>query len=284
MLSNLIRLVLLLTILFPSTWSKCIVEKPAAFPNESTTRVSTQNDAEAEAQRIWEQAVAAKGGREHLSSVRNLVIYSRADYLSRRGKTNEVKLVGLYVLPNKSWVWSDLRPDVFGLTVEMYNYETNMKYVITPGDPHHPLEPIEPNEKRGSRALGLAYYLLETKWLKPIPIKASAGKIGSKPVDIVQTTLNGQRVDFTLDRGTHLPAKVSYYTTDKNRTYVTELRLSDYVEINGIKVPQTITYHDGTKYKQSYQFNVEYDPEIFVKPPPLEAGPEAWRPKGKKMN
>ena len=62
---------------------------------------------------------------------------------------------------------------------------------------------------------------------------------------------------------------------------MTELRLSDYVEISGIKVPQTVTYHDGTKYKQSYQFNVEYDPEIFVKPLPLEAGPEAWRSKRK---
>jgi hypothetical protein len=53
--------------------------------------------------------------------------------------------------------------------------------------------------------------------------------------------------------------------------------LSDYVEISGIKVPQTIKYDDGTEYNQSYQFNVEYNKDVFIRPPGIEAGPEAWK-------
>ena len=53
--------------------------------------------------------------------------------------------------------------------------------------------------------------------------------------------------------------------------------MSDYVEISGIKVPQTIKYDDGTEYNQSYQFNVEYNKDVFIRPPGIEAGPEAWK-------
>lgn len=37
---------------------------------------------------------------------------------------------------------------------------------------------------------------------------------------------------------------VSYYSTYKNKTYVTPLDLADYVEVGGIKLPQTVRY-DG---------------------------------------
>ncbi len=31
--------------------------------------------------------------------------------------------------------------------------------------------------------------------------------------------------------------------------------------------------------KMTYQFNVEYNEDIFTKPPPFEAGAEAWKVK-----
>ena len=60
---------------------------------------------------------------------------------------------------------------------------------------------------------------------------------------------------------------------------ITDVDLSDYVEIGGIKVPQTVRYKDGTQDKKSYQFNVEYKEDIFTKPPHIDAGPEAWKVK-----
>lgn len=230
-----------------------------------------------EAARLWEQAIAAKGGRERLYAVRNLIISSRAEYRTSAFKKNQICQEGLYVLPNKSWLWNDLRPDVFGLSVTMYNYDTNMKYVISEGEPNNLPEPITDKEKKDPPLYSLLVELPETKWLKPAPVKAGSGRIGLRPVDTVQTTVNGKRVDFALDQKTHLPVRVSYYDVVKGKTYITTLDLSDYVEISGIKVPQGIKYDDGTAYQQSYQFNVEYNEDIFIKPPPIEAGPEAWK-------
>ncbi len=36
---------------------------------------------------------------------------------------------------------------------------------------------------------------------------------------------------------------------------------------------------DGTRYTATIQFNIEYNPEIFVKLPRFDLGLEAWRPK-----
>jgi hypothetical protein len=108
-------------------------------------------------------------------------------------------------------------------------------------------------------------------------LQVDVGSRGLRPVDVVQTTVNGKRVDFGLDPKTHLLVTVSYYDVVRGKTYVTSLALSDYVEISGIKVPQTIKYDDGTEYNQSYQFNVEYNQDLFIKPPSIEAGPEAWK-------
>jgi hypothetical protein len=230
-----------------------------------------------EAVRLWEQAIAAKGGRERLYAVHNLVVSSRADYRTSSFKKNAIRQEALYVLPNKFWTWNDLRPDVFGLRIEMYNYDTNMKYVISDGEPNHQPEPIADKERKDLFLNSLLPEMPETKWSKPALVKASGGRIGLQPVNIVQTIVNGKRVDFALDQKTHLPVRVSYYDVVRGKTYITALDLSDYVEISGIKVPQTVKYDDGTEYKQSYQFNVEYNKDIFIKPPPIEAGPEAWK-------
>ena len=257
-----------------------------------TKAANAEEKTQEEARRLWEQAITAKGGRKRLYAIQNILISQSANYkkqkfsLPRRyavspSKGNHVRTVALYVFPNKFWDCEDYRPDVFGILMHMYNYETGKNYVITLGEPHHPLEPIEPKETRESRTYGLVSYLLETTWLKPIPLRASDGKIGLRQFVIVQTSLNGRRVDFAFDRKTHLLAEVKYYSASNDKTYVTTDVLSDYTIVDGIQVPQTVIV-DGTKYQERIQFDVEYDPEIFVKLPSLEAGLDAWRPKGKK--
>ncbi len=230
-----------------------------------------------EVQCLWEQAIAAKGGRERLDAVRNLIISSRAEYRTSTFKKNHIRQETLYALPNKFWTWNDLRPDVFGLRIEMYNYDTNVKYVISEGEPNHQPEPITDNKRRDLFLSSLLPVLPESKWLKPVLVKASTGSRGLRPVDVVQTTVNGKRVDFGLDPKTHLLVTVSYYDVVRGKTYVTSLALFNYVDISGIKVPQTIKYDDGTEYNQRYEFNVEYNQDLFIKPPSIEAGPEAWK-------
>lgn len=241
----------------------------------SPTRETSQSNL---AEGLWEQAIAAKGGREALHGVRTLVISARGEYASRRLKKNQLRQEVLYVLPDKFWSWSDYRPDVFGLRVQMYNYETSTKYTISEGEPNRQLEPINEMDRKTRDILwALLPYLPETKWLKPELVGVKVGMVGIQTVDIVETNVKGKRVDFAFDRKTHLPIRVSYYRTIKNKTYVTPIDLADYVEVGGIKLPQRLRYEDSTRDKQSYQLNVEYKEDIFTKPTRIEAGPEAWK-------
>lgn len=174
-----------------------------------------------EAQRLWEQAITAKGGRERLYAVRNMVV-------SWRGN----KHVDLYVFPSKLWRWMDDRPSPIGLAVEMHNLERNLAYLTYPNDPESPRRLGQSG--RGSVPLRDAqlYYLLETRWIRPEPIGVTSGRVGRQAVDVVQTIVDGKRVDFYLDRELHLPLKVAFPAEDERGTYY--VMFSDYAPVDGI--------------------------------------------------
>lgn len=252
----------------------------------AVTRVATMDTADPqrktqqEAAKLWEHAIEAKGGRERLYSIYNMVISGQQDYITSKGRKNRVRREALYVFPKKYWFYDDYEPDVFGIGMHMYNFDTGMQYVGAPGDPQTRLEPINKTTKRTRLDGGPITLLLETKWMKPVPLKATTERIGLKKVDVVQTDINGVRVDFALDRKTHLAIEVRFYDAVNNKTYIDVQRFSDYTDVNGIKVPRTVKPSDGTVDKFVVQFNVKYNEDIFTKPP-TKADPEAWRPKNK---
>src|SRR5437868_6965589 len=99
----------------------------AQVNDSEQTRASREKE---EAQRIWDQAITAKGGRDRLYAIRNMVEYStgdfrpleirlRSDGLTSRQKSDDVKAryVTFYVFPKKTWMWRDDRPSKLGLTV-----------------------------------------------------------------------------------------------------------------------------------------------------------------------
>ena len=186
--------------------------------------------------------------------------------------------MGLYVFPAKLWLWDDYRPAVFGLWVHMYNFETKVKQVITDGEPNHPSEPILDKDayRKDDLVNAQLCYLLESRWIKPKPLKVSAEKIGSQVFDVVQTEFEGARYDFTLDRKTHLPIRFTFYTQYGGKVYTHVNTLTDYADVDGIQVPLTTRMEDGHTEKLSIMFNVEYDEDIFTKPLSIAAGPQAW--------
>jgi hypothetical protein len=227
-------------------------------------------------ERVWEQAIAAKGGRDRLYAVCNMVISTRKVTIGLFPKT-QVRREELLVFPNLYWFRDDYRPDVFGVSVHMYNYNNNTSSVFSDDKTNHTPKPTTDVQGRKALKNDQLSFLLESKWLKPTILKANTGRIGPRSVDIVQTMVEGERVDFAFDRETHLPVRVSYYDVVNGKTYVNVQSFSDYMDVAGIKVPQTVEYDDGSKYKAAFQFNVEYDENIFINPPPIEAGPEAWK-------
>lgn len=258
----------------------------ASKVTRAVNNVGRQESTQQEARRIWEQAIAAKGGRARLHAVQNLVISTVGNYTTGSGKTNTVRTEAFFVFPNKIWRWMDYRPDVLGLTVETYNFDSGINYIITSDNPPPMPQAIRPSETSKSHTRGLLSYLLETKWLKPELVSARTERIGRRTVDVVRTTLRDdvegfapedKCIDFAFDRETHLPIRVSYYHKrgDEEVLDVAE-NLSDYTEVNGIRVPQKGEV-DGSVEKISIQINVPYNEDIFTKPPSIAAGPEAWK-------
>jgi hypothetical protein len=255
-----------------------------------SSAVENEKSQELKAQHIWEQSLVAKGGRERLYSVRNMVISSSGSYKplkfkikpdgevsSRSGKQSGIFSEELYVFPDRLWSWTDYRPAVFGLRVSMYNYDTKTKYVITDGEPNHPAEPFTENELAGRGfPVTQLMYLMESKWLKPKLVKVTTERIGFRVVDVVQTEVDGRRYDFAIERKTHLPVRFTFYSQYKGKVYTHVNGLSDYTDVDGIKVPRTIELEDSHKEKSNISFNVEYNEKIFTNPPSIEAGHKAW--------
>jgi hypothetical protein len=243
--------------------------------------VLQREDSKQRAQQIWDQAVAAKGGRARLYGIRNIVVSSKAKYTHQR-KSYPINQEQLIVFPGKSWHWNDLRPDVFGLRVEMFNYETNMHYIVSPDDPHPVPEQIR-GRKRGPEELFLyaqVLNLFETKWFKPTLNDATTETVGGHEADVVQSRVLERRIDFIFDRQFHLLIRARIYHIRNNKEVLDDcIDLTDYADVSGINVAQTIKYDDGMEYRQTLQLNVEFDPEVFLRPTSIEAGPGAWRPK-----
>src|SRR5215207_8092295 len=90
----------------------------------AAVRGSEENKSQARAKLIWEQAIEAKGGRARLYSINNAVIVSRPIVRFDLFRRTQPDLVSLFVFPNKLWYWNDMRPSVFGLTINMYDYDS----------------------------------------------------------------------------------------------------------------------------------------------------------------
>lgn len=258
---------------------------PIGFP-EITKTESSHPDNRHEAERLWELAIAAKGGRERLYSVNNLQISIREKvwYGLRRVPFIEEDL---YVFPDKYWEWNDQRTTIFGFSLMMYNQDRDIDLWYTDngkgGSIVRPFDYVH-----GKAPLVILYdvqlkYFMETKWVKPIPISVQKMKLDGKSVDLVQTIVKGyptkdgtdeRRIAFALDQKTHLPSRVIYYTVTFGKEYSGGPRLSDYVDVAGIQMPSKVY-----GLKLVYQINVDYDEQIFIREPNVAAGIKQWSKK-----
>ena len=255
------------------------------FASAQTT--PTINDNKHEAERLWELAIAAKGGRERLNAVNNLQLSIREKVwygLKRISYITE----DLYVFPGKYWQWTDQRGSVFGLGIHMYNQERDINlWYSDHGKGGHVGRPMD--LVHGKAPLIRLYdvqlrYFMETKWVKPVPVSVQDAKVDGKSVRLVQTVVKGYptkdktdeiRIGFALDQKTNLPVQVIYYhRAVSGREFTGKVRLSDYVDVSGIKMPSKVN-----GLKSSYQINVEYDEQIFVREPNVGAGIQQWMKK-----
>jgi hypothetical protein len=271
------RFIFTALLLFPALF----VVMRADLSAGQTKPVAAQNSRE-EAERLWEQAIAAKGGRERLYSISNLQLSVRdKQWWEFRRVPYEVER--LYVFPGKSWEWNDQTGSIFGFVIWMRNYEQGIHWTYLDNGKRGTVLPYQDQPMyRGAMSIIInaqLNYLMETRWVKPIPVSVERGKVGRHAVDIVRTVVREypkgeESVSFALDRKSHLPRKVIYHTVVFGKEYSGGLRLSDYAELNGIQMPGKVG-----RDRTIYQFNVDYNQQVFEVPPSREAGIDAWKKK-----
>jgi len=262
------------------------------MPNVSVMRVAaqgrtTQTPADKErreAERVWEQMVEIKGGQERLRSTITMLLIS-GDKPKNMG-------VQFYVYPSKSWSWWQAPPSPDTVWVDMTNLERDISIVVSNGGTYNPLEVTEERRRDIRREMleRACAYLLETKWLRPVPLRVTRQRVGGKLMDVVETRLRDaesgldERMDFVVEPESLLVYRVVRYYKGKPLSFYC---FDDYAAADGIQMPRRmgdIDYPLWNKecrypYALKTQFNVEYDEKLFERPPSVEAGAEAWKPK-----
>ena len=261
----------LLIAVFAICFCQLAVHAQAALPEPGATKVIQESGRSTEAKALWEQAIISKGGRDQLYSVNSLVLSYRETVRNFLGITVHRGIVEtLYVFPDKLWGWDDGLPPPFHLSILSVDLERNVRCVVSgSGTPA-----CGPAKQRGSASeneglLQAQYlYLMETRWVRPIPVEVTKSK---SKFDVLHTRLGGKRIDYFLDRKTHLPMRVVVFNGSGDRPTL-RVEFSNYVRVGAIQMP-------GKQKRTtiSFQINPTYDENIFTRLPSLTAGPHAWQ-------
>jgi hypothetical protein len=221
----------------------------------------------------------------------------------------------LHALPGKAWL-HEYTPEFFvSLDATVINIERNlcMKTLSPARGDVPPLSLCLPTTYAERLIQNPIIYLMETNWVRPVPIRTYEGRRGLKRVDVVETAVGKLRVDFYLDRKTRLPVKLitDEYRGTKEETQAMGLTVyfDNYVTIDGIQmptrvvreprhvpskdfsVPSSVLSHEPRFPEKvrsdiellKYKFNVEYETAIFDGPASRKVKATDWKPR-KKIN
>jgi hypothetical protein len=244
----------------------------------------TQADKERRAaERTWEQMVKVKGGRERLHAITNMLLTS-----GDKPKNMGVKF---YVYPVKIWRWSQAPPSPDLIWVDMTNLDRNISLVANSNDKSPSAVEMTDWRRQAIRREILeeaCAYLLETKWLQPEPIRETRQRVGGKLMDVIETRIRDAesgregRMDFVVEPESLLVSRVIRYYEGKPVSFYC---YDDYVAVDGIRMPRRTGntnyrfWNEKCRYPYPLhtRFNVDYNPQLFERPPSAEAGAEAWR-------
>jgi hypothetical protein len=244
------------------------------LPTSAVADEIQESQSTRQAQALWEQAVAAKGGREQLYRVNSLLMSYQETVRNFLGiVVHRGDVETLYVFPDKMWGWDDGLPPPFHLTVNLLDIGRDRRCTLYKGTAAPICGPVRQGKTQPDEGLVQVQllYLMETKWVKPTPVGVGEERIDSKKVDVLHARFQDKRVDYFLDRKTHLPVRVSIFYGGGERPTIS-VELSDYAPVGGVLMPGK-----QKKGKINFQINTPYDEGVFTRPPSIEAGPHAWR-------
>ena len=257
------------------------------------TKTVTQNSftekERVEAEKLWEQIIEAKGGRKKLHSISNILI-TKGDKPDNLG-------VFFEVFPNKSWRWTKGPPIPNNVWVSMTNLDYGVSLVASN-------EGLISNDKVTKERHNLivrenlrnaCIYLLETKWCQPKPLRVTRLTINNKKFDVIETRIENKetdyldRIDFAIEPESLVIIRVFDYGGKIDRKEPLGVTCFDnYGTFDGVQMPQASYERIFDKLTDKCYFqplsvktDVEYDKNLFERPPSVEAGSDAWKPKVK---
>jgi hypothetical protein len=250
------------------------------------TSAAIQDDRQAAAV-VWEQAVAAKGGRERLRLIESFAVRETTKFRNQRlrefagGRVDQI----VCRLPHDWWEFLDYRPGKMGYSVSVVDTKSGLGWSTFGGAAR---EFLRPAPHIGFRMRQLQYvYFLETGAVRPTPLRVSRVRLGSRHVDRVETQSADDFVVFFLDAASQLPVRIETVyrfvspkpprpgaSASGEMKYVFEL--DDYREVDGIQIPGRLAI-GGDPADVRVEINPDYDPSIFTKPPSPNDGIDSWR-------
>jgi hypothetical protein len=240
---------------------------------------------------LWEEAIRAKGGRERLQSIENFLITSTIDVEAPRGG-GLTETERLYAMPGRAWLYEFTPHFDVSLEATVINTKSNLCMVtLSPARGDVPsLSYCLPTTWAARLIQDPVIYLMETKWIRPVPVRTRVEGTGNKQVDVIETEVGKLRVDFYLHRKTRLPFKLvtDEYYGENQMTGRMELtvNLDDYQNVDGIQMPRRVTRQPDVgpqivrrdTERARYKFNVAYNSTIFDQPVSKKAKSGDWKP------
>lgn len=254
------------------------------------------------AETLWEEAIRAKGGRERLHSIESLLISSTIDLhvitpafgSNSPGGHVDQETERLYAMPGKAWLYEFTPSFDASLEATVINRERNLCFVT--------LAPVSLSRSIPGLSVCVpatwskrliqdpVFYLMETKWVRPVPVRTRVEGKGKKQQDVIETEVGRFRIDFYLDRKTHLPAKLvtqeDYGDLRMPREMNLMVTFEEYFEVDGIQMPRRVTrvplltqVNRRDTELARYKFNVNYDEKIFKSPISRKAKFKDWERK-----
>ena len=229
------------------------------------------------AQTVWDQGIAAKGGRDALRAVRTFVIRESAPRTGAEPWASALMRTVVCQPPNGWWELVDYRPGRLGFSAHVADLATHAEWYSSGAEARPAMNTDRSIVPYSIEQVQLVYFL-ETAALHPTPVRLVEGG----EADAVEADLGGRPVVVHFDRRTHLPVRVemtravrlpSGRADAKKYSYV----LSGYRDITGLRLPSQVTIDSGSTVNLDFQINVDVDPALFRTPPENVTTADAWR-------
>jgi hypothetical protein len=240
---------------------------------QSSSQIPDSNRVRAVA--LWEEVIKAKGGRERLHSIQNILIVSKVNVEAPQ-KLGPSETRKLYVLPDRALLQASSPQLNVVLEAIVFSIERQLCTVkISPGQAAAGPSPCSLTAWRPHLIHDPVIYLLETKWLHPRLLGTRVEGRGNNQFDVIEAEINELRVDLYLDRKTRLPFKLVTNVSDGTRQLsargAVTIMLRDYTSVDGIQMPRSITRESAPRSTMvsrdledaRYSFNVPYDKSLF---------------------